>query len=102
MDTARSPALEGFMLSISPVARMSLLTTCDSSSYISLYRFEGDNFVLDQQVVRAALKSYRSLFSSKPPAIASLSPSSAYLRHLVNPPTIPPSFSGKDWRDPAT
>ncbi|KIM41888.1 hypothetical protein M413DRAFT_445097 [Hebeloma cylindrosporum] len=64
--------------------------------------YEGDNFVLDQQVVRAALKSYRSLFASKPPAVASLTPSSAYLRHLVNPPTIPASFSDKDWRDPAT
>jgi acyl-CoA oxidase len=74
---------------------MSLLTC-------SFYRFEGDNFVLDQQVVRAALKSHRSLFSSKPPAVASLTPSSAYLRHLVNPPTIPRSFSDKDWRNPAT
>ena len=58
--------------------------------------------MLDQQVVRAALKSYRSLFSSKPPAVASLTPSSAYLRHLVNPPTIPTSFLDKDLRDPAT
>lgn len=58
--------------------------------------------MLDQQVVRAALKSYHSLFSSKPPAVASLTPSSAYLRHLVNPPTIPASFSDKDLRDPAT
>ena len=37
--------------------------------------------MLDQQVVRATLtKSYRSLFSFKPPAVASLTPSSAYLR----------------------
>lgn len=57
--------------------------------------------MLDQQVVRAALKSYRSLFSSKPPAVASLTPSSAYLRHLVNPPSIPASLSDKDLRDPA-
>ena len=102
MDTAHSLALAGFTLIISLVPRMSLLTTCDSPSYTGPYRYEGDNFVLDQQVVRAALKSYRSLFSSKPPAVASLTPSSAYLRHLVNPPTIPTSFSDKDLRDPAT
>ena len=58
--------------------------------------------MLDQQVVRAALKSYRSLSSSNPPAVASLTPSSAYLRHLLNPPTIPPSFSDNDWSDPST
>jgi acyl-CoA oxidase len=81
---------------------MSLFTTCDNPPYTDPSRYEGDNFVLDQQVVRAALKSYRSLFSSKPPAVASLTPSSAYLRHLLNPPTIPASFSDKDLRDPAT
>ena len=102
MDTVHSLALAGFTLTISLVSRMSLLTTCDNPSYTGPYRYEGDNFVLDQQVVRAALKSYRNLFSSKPPAVASLTPSSAYLRYLVNPPTIPASFSEKDLRDPAT
>jgi len=58
--------------------------------------------VLDQQVVRAALKSYHSLFSSSPPDVTSLTPFSVYLRHLVHPPTISPSFSDKDWKDPAT
>ena len=81
---------------------MSLLATYDNPSYASPCRYEGDNFVLDQQVVRAALKSYRSLFSSNPPAVASLTPSSAYLRHLLDPPTIPSSFSNNDWSDPST
>ena len=40
-------------------------------------RFEGDNYVLDQQVVRAALKSYTSFSSSD-----NYSPFSSYLRLL--------------------
>ncbi|KAF8970656.1 acyl-CoA oxidase [Flammula alnicola] len=72
------------------------------ADYLPGVTYEGDNFVLDQQVVRAALKSYRHLFASKPPAVSSLSPSSLYLRHLVTPPTIPSFIADKDWRDPAT
>jgi acyl-CoA oxidase len=45
-------------------------------------RFEGDNFVLDQQVVRAGLKSYKR-FSSTPAGVdTDLSPSTYYLRLL--------------------
>ena len=65
-------------------------------------RYEGDNFVLDQQVVRSAVKSYRQLFSTKPPSVALLSPSSSYLRFLVSAPTVSPSLSTQDLRDPAT
>ncbi|KDR78247.1 hypothetical protein GALMADRAFT_224622 [Galerina marginata CBS 339.88] len=72
------------------------------ADYLPSVTYEGDNFVLDQQVVRAALKSYRGLFSSKPPAVTSLSPSSHYLRFLINPPTVPSSFSDQDWKNPAT
>lgn len=65
-------------------------------------RYEGDNYVLDQQVVRSALKSYRLLFSSKPPSLALLSPSTAYLRYLISCPSVPSSLSAGELRDPAT
>lgn len=60
-----------------------------------MIRFEGDNFVLDQQVVRAALKAY-----NQPPS-APRSPFSAYLRFLHNKGcdvqmTI---FEAPDWAD---
>ncbi|KAG6812804.1 hypothetical protein H0H93_013675, partial [Arthromyces matolae] len=55
------------------------------ADYLPSATYEGDNFVLDQQVVRAALKSYNALISSPDPSQASkhLSPSSAYLRLLM-------------------
>jgi acyl-CoA oxidase len=62
-------------------------------------RYEGDNYVLDEQVVRAALKSYRILLSDKDPSDAFLSPSSYYLRLLVK--GSPPSFTDSSWKDPA-
>ncbi|PPQ69969.1 hypothetical protein CVT24_003673 [Panaeolus cyanescens] len=70
------------------------------ADYLPSVTYEGDNFVLDQQVVRAALKSLRNLVSSKPPNVALLSPSSNYLRLLVTPPSLP--RSGYDWSDPST
>ncbi|KAI4519333.1 acyl-CoA oxidase [Schizophyllum commune Loenen D] len=48
--------------------------------------YEGDNYVLDQQVVRAALKAYKAL----KPGVKDLPPSSAYLQRLTggeNPPS---------------
>jgi len=65
-------------------------------------RYEGDNFVLDQQVVRAALKSYRHLFSTKAPSTSSLSPSSYYLRLLLEPSNSPSELADSSWEDPAT
>ncbi len=65
-------------------------------------RYEGDNYVLDQQVVRSAMKSYRQLFSTKPPSVALLTPSSSYLRFLVSVPAVSPSLSTQDLRDPTT
>lgn len=67
-----------------------------------LYSYEGDNFVLDQQVVRAALKSFRSLFSSQSPSASTLSPFSYYLRLLLEPSSQPPDLSESSWKDPAT
>ncbi|CAA7261995.1 unnamed protein product [Cyclocybe aegerita] len=72
------------------------------ADYLPSVTYEGDNFVLDQQVVRAALKSYHAVFASSSPTVDSLSPSSAYLRYLVNPPAVPSVFAEKEWRDPVT
>lgn len=57
--------------------------------------------MLDQQVVRAALKAYKRF--SEQPSDDLLSPSSHYLRHL-NAGTILVSqaISENSWRDPAT
>lgn len=73
------------------------------NDYLPSVTYEGDNFVLDQQVVRAALKTLRNLFSTGKPDPSSLSPSSRYLRLLV-PPASSPAFtlSVEQWADPAT
>lgn len=64
---------------------------------------------MDQQVVRAALKSYRTLFSAGGTRdINTLSPSSYYLRHLVSNssgggcPASKGQPSDYDWSNPAT
>jgi hypothetical protein len=67
-----------------------------------LCSYEGDNFVLDQQVVRAALKSFRSLVSTQSPSASTLSPSSYYLRLLLEPTSKPLDLSESSWQDPAT
>ncbi|PPQ83813.1 hypothetical protein CVT25_001028 [Psilocybe cyanescens] len=71
------------------------------ADYLPSVTYEGDNFVLDQQVVRSALKSYRTLLASKPPQASSLTPSSRYLRHLIIHPALPASPTEQEWRDPA-
>jgi len=68
--------------------------------YQHLYSFEGDNFVLDQQVVRAAVKSHNKMLESRD--ASALSPSATYLRLLlgnVSGPSPPPDTT---WQDPAT
>ncbi|KAJ2913498.1 hypothetical protein MD484_g6924, partial [Candolleomyces efflorescens] len=69
------------------------------NDYLPSVTYEGDNFVLDQQVVRAALKTLRSN-----PNPSSLTPSSLYLRLLNPPPTATPTFSPTvdEWLNPAT
>ncbi|KAF8994920.1 peroxisomal oxidase [Cyathus striatus] len=72
------------------------------ADYLPSVTYEGDNFVLDQQVVRAALKSFRTLQSSRSCPVSSLSPSTYYLR-LLNPhssPPLPPT--AEIWLTPAT
>jgi len=55
----------------------------NSSSLAAIhYSYEGDNFVLDQQVVRAALKSHQETVTQKSFNVSSLSPFSSYLRLL--------------------
>ncbi|KAG6809524.1 hypothetical protein H0H92_015920 [Tricholoma furcatifolium] len=75
------------------------------ADYLPSVTYEGDNFVLDQQVVRAAVKSLTTLLSSSNPNPNTLSPSSAYLRLLLpgQPQARPPvSPSTSEWLDPKT
>jgi acyl-CoA oxidase len=65
-----------------------------------LNRFEGENFVLDQQVVRSAVKSYNNYVA--PSSRKSLAPSSYYLRLLQDPSLRPPAISKDTWSDSKT
>ncbi|KAH8822666.1 peroxisomal oxidase [Flagelloscypha sp. PMI_526] len=73
------------------------------ADYLPAATFEGDNFVLDLQVVRGALKTLESVQKSASSGQApSLSPSSAYLRLLLpshEPPQLPTSVDG--WQSDA-
>ncbi|KAI0659517.1 peroxisomal oxidase [Cubamyces menziesii] len=71
------------------------------ADYLPGATFEGDNFVLDQQVVRAALKAYDALVVRKTRSISGLTPSTAYLRSLAE---VTPSLSAasRGWTDPHT
>lgn len=64
------------------------------------FRYEGDNFVLDQQVVRAAVKSYGVILKSNDTSL--LSPSTAYLRLLVGNTTAPSVPPESAWQEPTT
>ncbi|KAF4588698.1 hypothetical protein EYR40_010251 [Pleurotus pulmonarius] len=65
------------------------------ADYVPSATYEGDNYVLDQQVIRAALKAFRSFTPSTD--LASLPPSSAYLRLLRDQPSL-----SSDWSAPET
>ncbi|KAF7307878.1 Acyl-coenzyme A oxidase [Mycena kentingensis (nom. inval.)] len=69
------------------------------ADYLPAATYEGENYVLDGQVLRAALKSFRGLFTSSKP---SFSPTSAYLRLLLDKQLLPPELSPASWRDAAT
>ncbi|EKM75391.1 hypothetical protein AGABI1DRAFT_79987 [Agaricus bisporus var. burnettii JB137-S8] len=62
--------------------------------------FEGDNFVLNKQVIRAAQKSYTNILKSKD--VFNLSSSNAYLRLLVGEHSMPSLPSDSEWQNPAT
>lgn len=78
------------------------------SCWICSYRYEGENFVLDQQAVRAALKAFRTVFgpdgNSKPSSsiTQNLPPSSNYLRLLASSSSEPPILKESSWNDPET
>ena len=67
-----------------PIRQSSLLIPRPSSCLCCAHRYEGDNYVLVQQVVRAALKAFQAVISSPDPAKAakSLPPSTYFLRLL--------------------
>ncbi|KIM82062.1 hypothetical protein PILCRDRAFT_820972 [Piloderma croceum F 1598] len=71
------------------------------AEYLPSASYEGDNYVLDGQVVRAALKSYKNLLSAKDPSASLLSPSSYYLRLLLGEPVKSLSLTDASWKDPA-
>ncbi|THV04494.1 peroxisomal oxidase [Dendrothele bispora CBS 962.96] len=68
--------------------------------------FEGENFVLDQQAARAALKAYRTIFASGKAVTsfdpASLPPSTSYLRLLITSDSQPPLLTSASWLDAET
>ncbi|KAG2344190.1 peroxisomal oxidase [Suillus weaverae] len=66
--------------------------------YLPSATFEGDNFVLDGQVVRAATKLCKAVLSSTS-AIAKLSLPSAYLRLLSATSEAPPQVTATTWHD---
>ncbi|KAK7055264.1 acyl-coenzyme A oxidase [Favolaschia claudopus] len=67
------------------------------ADFVPAATYEGENFVLDQQVVRAALKTFRGLSPTKVP---SLSITSLYLRHLLDKDSAPPSLDDQAWTQP--
>ncbi|OSD00704.1 peroxisomal oxidase [Trametes coccinea BRFM310] len=71
------------------------------ADYLPAATYEGDNYVLDQQVVRAALKAYDGLVVRRTRAITDVTPSTSYLQHLVDRETISSSpRTPGSWEDP--
>ncbi|KAH9929407.1 acyl-CoA oxidase [Fomitopsis serialis] len=70
------------------------------ADFLPTTTYEGDNFVLDLQIVRGALKTYKTLQSSgfSANAAAKLPPSSAYMRSLL--PEFATEVSEPDWTSP--
>lgn len=66
--------------------------------YLPSATFEGDNFVLDGQVVRAATKLCKAVLSSTT-AVAKLTLPSAYLRLLSTTSEAPPEVTASTWHD---
>jgi acyl-CoA oxidase len=66
--------------------------------YLPSVTFEGDNFVLDGQVVRAAMKSCKAVLSSTS-AVSTLPLTSAYLRLLSTTSEPPPQVTASTWHD---
>ena len=62
--------------------------------------YEGDNFLLDLQVVRAALKAYKKYSSAGRPDPSTLPPTARYLRLLSEQSVADKATGG--WADPHT
>lgn len=80
--------------------RMSLRMMKCITTDMKTCRYEGDNYVLDLQVVRAAVKAYKRYVSTNIPDPATLSPSTSYLR-LLSVKSEDAEISG-GWADPHT
>ncbi|KAF8522758.1 acyl-CoA oxidase [Hysterangium stoloniferum] len=67
------------------------------ANWVPANTYEGDNYVLVQQVVRAALKTLQAVMSSPDPirAASALPPSTACLRFLITPPKT--TFATSTW-----
>ncbi|KAJ7226961.1 peroxisomal oxidase [Mycena pura] len=74
------------------------------ADYVPAVTYEGENYVLDGQVLRAALKSFLSVVAAGAPTTtaAALSPTSYYLRLLLVKNLLPPELSPASWKQPAT
>ncbi|KAJ7310906.1 acyl-CoA dehydrogenase/oxidase C-terminal [Mycena albidolilacea] len=74
------------------------------ADYLPAATYESENFVLDGQVLRAALKAFRGIFatSSPPSKASSFSPISHYLRLLLEKELVSPELSPASWTHPAT
>ncbi|KAJ7038971.1 peroxisomal oxidase [Mycena alexandri] len=73
------------------------------ADYLPAATYEGENFVLDGQVLRAALKAFRGLSTStSSTTVPSLSPTSQYLRLLLDKNLVPPDLNSTPWSHPAT
>ncbi|KAF7343923.1 Acyl-coenzyme A oxidase [Mycena venus] len=93
-----------------PAATYAYLPSSLQADFIycsSELRYEGENFVLDGQVLRAALKAFRGIFasesaSSSPVKASPLSPTSHYLRLLLDKDLVPPELNPASWTQAGT
>ena len=60
--------------------------------------YEGDNFILDLQVVRAAVKAFKRYTSATKPNPSTLSPTTTYLRLISQ--QSPADATAGEWADP--
>ncbi|KAK7055387.1 acyl-coenzyme A oxidase [Favolaschia claudopus] len=67
------------------------------ADFLPAATYEGENSILEQQVVRAALKTFRSLSTARP---ASLSSTSSYLRLIRDKASIPSKATADTWAEP--
>ena len=74
---------------------------CVADGY-QIYRYEGDNYVLDIQVIRAALKAHRRFTTTKGATVKNLTPTTHYLRFLLPDAPAVTASSSVNWSDAST